>query len=262
MDLGLKDKTALVTGGSRGVGRAIAAALLREGARVMIAARDPKRLASARDALARETGGAVHAQAANLENDSEVRALIEATTAALGGLDILVNAAGTVNPAEFLSLTEDKWPAVFEQKLNGYVRCLRHAIPVMKGRGWGRIINVSGLGSREAGARTVPVGLNNAAVLNLTKSLAFALAPEGILVNAVIPHIIDTDRQDETMKELAALTGKPEAEIRRQRVSEIPVGRMGRPEEVADVVAFLASERSSFVAGAAWHVDGGIARGI
>ena len=262
MDLGLAGKVALVTGGSRGVGRAIAASLLREGARVMLAARDPKRLEATREALARETGGTVRAHAANLESDADARALIEATIATFGHLDILVNAAGTVNPAEFLSLTEDRWPAVFEQKLNGYVRCLRHAIPVMKGRGWGRIINVSGLGAREAGARTVPVGLNNAAVLNLTKSLAHALAPDNILVNAVIPHIIDTDRQDETMRELAALTGRPEAEIRKQRVAEIPLGRMGRPEEVGDVVAFLASERTSFVTGAAWHVDGGIARGI
>lgn len=262
MDLGLKGKVAIVTGGSRGVGRAIAASLAREGARVMIAARDPKRLEAARAELARETGGEVRAHAADLEKDGDARALVEATMQAYGRLDILVNAAGTVNPAEFLSLTEERWPSVFEQKLNGYVRCLRHAIPAMKGRGWGRIINVSGLGAREAGSRTVPVGLNNAAVLNLTKSLAFALASDNILVNAVIPHIIDTDRQDETMKELAALTGRPEAEVRKQRVSEIPLGRMGRPEEVGDVVAFLASERTSFVTGAAWHVDGGISRGI
>jgi 3-oxoacyl-[acyl-carrier protein] reductase len=132
----------------------------------------------------------------------------------------------------------------------------------MRARRWGRIINIAGLAARQAAATTVPVGMNNAAVLNLTKALAEALAPDNILVNAVVPHIIDTDRQDETIRELAAITGKSEAEVRKERVARIPLGRMGRVEEVGDVVAFLASERASFVTGAGWHVDGGVARTI
>lgn len=262
MDLGITGKVAVVTGGSRGVGRAIAASLLREGARVMITARDPERLEGTRAALARETGGDVRAAAADLRHDAEARALIEATLNAFGGLDILVNNAATVMPADFATLTEDRWSEVFEQKLNGYVRCLRHAIPAMKNRGWGRIINLSGLAARETNSQTIPVGVNNVAVLNLTKSLAFALARDNILVNAVVPYIIDTDIQDETMRRFAALTGRREADIRKERVSELAVGRMGRPEEVADVVTFLASARSSFVTGAAWHVDGGACRSI
>ena len=262
MDLGLEGKVALVTGGSRGVGRAIAHALLAEGARVMLTARDPHRLPPTASELARDPGGEVRAVAADLEDDAAVRRMVNATIEAFGHFDILVNAAGSVNPADFAALTEAAWPAVFEQKLNGYVRCLRHAIPHLKTRGWGRIINLAGVGGREGGAMTVPVGLNNAAVLNLTKSIALMMAPYNVLANAVVPHIIDTDRQDETMSLLAALTGKSEEHIRRERLEKLPLKRMGRAEEVAAVVAFLASERSSFVAGAAWHVDGGAYHGI
>ena len=228
----------------------------------MISARDTTRLEATRAALGEQTGGEVRAIAADLARDVDAKALIDATLKAFGHLDILVNSAATVIPADFVSLTEERWAGIFEQKLNGYVRCLRYAIPPMRARRWGRIINISGVAAREGGSRTIPVGLNNAAVLNLTKSLAWALAPDNILVNAVVPHIIDTDRQDETMRAIADLTGRAEAEIRKERVAELPLGRMGRPEEVGDVVAFLASERTSFVTGAAWHVDGGAAHGI
>lgn len=262
MDLGLAGKSAIVTGGSRGVGRAIATSLLREGARVMLVARDVVRLEAARAELAKETAGDVRCAAADLESDADARAMVEAAIRAFGHIDIHVNCAGTVNPADFASLTEERWSIVFEEKLSLYVRCLRYVVPHMKARKSGRIINLAGVAGREGGAITIPVGVNNAAVLNLTKSLARALARDNILVNAVVPHIIDTDRQDDTMAKLSAISGRPEAEIRRKRLDELPLGRMGRPEEVADVVTFLASARTSFVSGAAWHVDGGAAHGI
>lgn len=262
MDLGLAGRVAIVTGGSRGIGRACARSLLAEGATVVLVSRDEGRLGEARDALAEATGGTAIAVPTELRSDDAVRAMVERTLAEHGRIDVLINAAATVTPVEFLRLSEERWLDVFEQKLNGYARCLRHVVPPMRERRWGRIVNVSGLAARQPHATTIPVGVNNAAVLNLTKALANDFAKDGILVNAVIPHIIDTDRQDETMREWAAITGQTEEEVRAERVAKIPLGRMGRPEEVGDVVAFLASERTSFVTGAAWHVDGGVSVGI
>jgi len=262
MDLGIKDRVAIVTGGSRGVGHACAETLSKEGANVVLVSRDPDRLEEARAALEKKTGGSVKAVPTELGSDSSVREMVERVLAETGRVDILINAAATVTPADFLQLDEKAWVDIFEQKLNGYARCLRYVIPAMVERGWGRIVNISGLAARQPHVTTIPVGVNNAAVLNLTKALATQYAKAGVLINCVIPHIIDTDRQDETMQKWAAITGQTEAEVRAERVAKIPVGRMGRPEEVGAVVAFLASERSSFVAGATWHVDGGVAVSI
>ena len=262
MDLGLEGQVAVVTGGSRGIGHACAASLLAEGAVVALVSRDPERLKAARDTLAKASDGTVIAIPTELRNDEAVRSMVERTIAELGRIDILVNAAATVTPTAFLDLTEERWMDLFEQKLNGYARCLRYVIPHMKARKRGCIVNLSGLAARQPHATTIPVGLNNATVLNLTKALANDLGKVGIRVNAVIPHIIDTDRQDETMREWAAITGQTEAEVRAERVAKIPIGRMGKAEEVGDVVTFLASERCGFVTGAAWHVDGGVSVSI
>jgi 3-oxoacyl-[acyl-carrier protein] reductase len=155
-------------------------------------------------------------------------------------------------------MTEEHWDRAFDNKLRGTVRCIRHAVPPMRERKWGRIVNISGGAAWTPQLGAISTGVNNAAVQNLTVALANELGRDGILVNAVVPTAVRTDRHDKNIRDEVAKTGKPEAEVLKPRVAKIPVGRMGTAEEIAVVVAFLASERASFVNGSAWAVDGGV----
>jgi 3-oxoacyl-[acyl-carrier protein] reductase len=148
---------------------------------------------------------------------------------------------------------------MFGHKLAGTARRLRYAIPPMREKKWGRIINVAGGAATHPQAAAISVGLNNAAVQTLTKALAKELAADGILVDAVVPTTVRTERQDEVISKTAVQSGKSEADVVKQKAAKIPLGRMGTSEEVSAVVVFLASSRASFVTGAAWTVDGGAA---
>jgi 3-oxoacyl-[acyl-carrier protein] reductase len=255
LELGLKDKVAIVTGGSRGIGKACAKELLAEGARVVLVSKDP----AVNAAAARELGtpDRVLGVPTDLADDKAIAAMVAKTVEKFGRIDILVNSAATVIPQDFFKMSDGDVAALLEQKFNPAARCIRHAVPHMRKRKWGRIVNISGLAGRQPHYPVVPAALNNSAMLNLTKALAAELAKDNILVNAVVPYIINTERQDDTMREWAQTTGQTEAEVRQQRVSKLPVGRMGTPEEVSAVVAFMASERASYVVGTAWYVDGG-----
>jgi 3-oxoacyl-[acyl-carrier protein] reductase len=257
LDLGLKDRVAIITGGSRGIGKACAKELLAEGAFVVLVSKNPDINASAVRELGNRHPDRVLGVPADLTDDAAIAAMTAQVVERYGRIDILVNSAATVIPQDFFKMGDGELAALLDQKFNPAARCIRHAVPTMRDRKWGRIINISGLAGRQPHFTVVPAALNNSAMLNLTKALAAELAKDNILVNAVVPYIIDTERQDETMREWAQMTDQTEAEVRKQRVSKLPVGRMGRADEVAAVVAFMASERSSYVVGTAWYVDGG-----
>ncbi|HEY4920676.1 MAG TPA: SDR family oxidoreductase [Xanthobacteraceae bacterium] len=257
MDLGLKDRVAIVTGGSRGIGKACAVELAAEGAFVVLVSKNPDVNAAAVRQLGELRPDRVLGIPTDLADDAAIAAMTAQVIERCGRIDILVNSAATVIPQDFFKMDDGHMANLLEEKFNPAARCIRHAVPHMRRRKWGRIINISGLAGRQPHFQVVPAALNNSAMLNLTKALAVELAKDQILINAVVPYIIATERQDDTMREWANVTGQSEAEVRQQRVSKLPVGRMGRPDEVAGVVAFMASERSSYVVGTAWYVDGG-----
>jgi 3-oxoacyl-[acyl-carrier protein] reductase len=258
MDLGLTNRVAIVTGGSRGIGYAIAAGLLSEGAHVVVANLDPMRNAQATDKLKTASNGRVIGVPTDLNDAAAVDRLFKSTFAEFGRLDILINNATHVSPGNFFDMTEQSWDHAFDHKLRGTVRCIRHAVPRMRERKWGRIVNVSGGAAWTPQLGAITTGINNAAVQNLTVALANELGKDGILVNAVVPTAIRTDRHDKNIRDTMAKTGQTEAEVLKPRVAKIPLGRMAVAGEVANVVVFLASERASFVTGSAWAVDGGV----
>src|SRR5216683_1828914 len=249
MDLGLKGKTALVTGGSKGIGRAVAQSLAAEGARVMICSRDAGTLKQAAADIERATGGHVETSSADLSQPAEVVRVAKDAVARLGRLDILVNNAGAIKGGDFLATPDEEWLNGWSLKLLGYIRMAREVLPHMQRQGGGRIINVVG-------------GTANAALINFTKALSDLGVKSKVLVTGVSPGPVKTERWDSLMAQQAKAAGQDAENYVRERSQEFPLGRIARPEEVADVVCFLASERASYLTGITVTVDGGITRGV
>ena len=265
MDLGLKNKRALVTGGSRGIGKAVARLLAMDGADVAILARDVGRLAEAAGELGRVSGRSVVGIAADTTDDAQVaRAVAEAMQALGGGIDILVNAAaepgGYAAPPMLAEITGTFFQHEMDVKVMGYLRCAREVVPHMKKSGWGRIVNISGLAARQTG-NTVG-SMRNVAVAAMTKNLADELGPAGIHVNVVHPGLTRTERTAGLVQMQAKAQGVEAEVIFRRMADGNSIRHLVSAEEVADVVVFLASPKSIAINGEAIAAGGGTPRAI
>jgi 3-oxoacyl-[acyl-carrier protein] reductase len=262
MDLELKDKIALVTGASRGIGRAIARGLAAEGARVILCARDKATLETAAMEIARETRAEPASVAGDLSRLEDVERVVREVHGRFGRIDILVNNAGAIRGGDFFTIPDAQWADDWSLKLLGYIRMARAVFPVMQTQRGGRIINVVGAAARNPSAGYLPGGVANAGLVNFTKGLADLAAPHGILVTAVSPAATATDRWERLIAQQAAAVGKPVEQHRAEVAGTYPLGRIARPEDVADLVCFLASARASFLSGICITVDGGATRGV
>jgi NAD(P)-dependent dehydrogenase (short-subunit alcohol dehydrogenase family) len=259
MDLELKGKRAIVTGGNRGIGLAIGRALAAEGADVALVARDSRALDAARESIAADCGRPVLAVSADTGNDQSVREMVAEVVAALGGVDILVNAAARPNTGAVVGIDGfmgDDFSEQINVKVLGYLRCIREVVPHMRAAGWGRIINISGLAARGTGSITGSV--RNVAVAALTKNLADELGRDGINVNVVHPGTTVTEKTPEILAGRAARAGVSVADAQRGAEASVSIGRLVTAEEVASVVAFLASPRSVAINGDAIAAGGGV----
>jgi 3-oxoacyl-[acyl-carrier protein] reductase len=249
MDLGLKGKSALVLAASKGLGKASALALAREGVNVAIGARDRTQL----EAAAKEIGPRTLAVPVDVTQPDQIEAIFKATTAEFGRIDILVNNAGGPPFAPFEHFDDEQWHKALELNLMSAVRCTRLALPAMKAAQWGRIVNIVSLGVKSVLPNSVLSTAGRLGIVGMSKLLADEVAPYGITVNNVASGIILTDRVRQT-----ALKNTTIEEL----AKTIPARRLGRPDELGALVAFLASEQAAYITGTTIPVDGGMVRSI
>jgi NAD(P)-dependent dehydrogenase (short-subunit alcohol dehydrogenase family) len=256
MDLELKGRIVLVTGGSKGIGLACARVFAREGAKVAIASRDTANLEKARATLQAE-GVTVVTVCADLKDPTQAAAMAKAVETQLGPIDVLVNSAGAAKRTPPAELTAAHWHAAMESKYFTYIHAMDAVLPGMAKRGSGVVVNVVGSGGKVANPVHLPGGSANAALMLASAGLGRAYAGKGIRVVAVNPAATNTERLQSGTEAEARAAGIPVEEMMATRTKQHPMGRFAEPEEVADVVAFLASKRASYVNGAVLALDGG-----
>lgn len=258
MDLGLTGKVAVVTGGSEGIGKAAAHSLAAEGARVVICARRVDVLEQAAAEITAASGGEVLAIPADVSQPDQVKGLFDKTIAAFGRVDILVNNAGTSSAHPFEAATAEIWQADLQLKLFGAIHCTQAALPYMKAQGGGRIINITTPGGKAPGARSVPTSVSRAAGIALTKSLSQEYAAHNILVNTVCIGLIKSGQHQRRWEKAHSNDPSLTLEAYYDAMGQnVPLGRVGEASEAGDLIAFLASERASYITGTAINIDGG-----
>ena len=262
MDLGLTDRVAIVTGGSKGIGRYTALSLAQEGVDVTICSRGVEALEETAQEIRFKTGRRVLAIKADMGKPDDIKSMVDSTVSELGGVNILINNAVTSMQARFMDLTDEDWKTHIDLKIMGYVRCSREVIPHMQRRGGGRIINIGGIAARRVYERLFTNGVTNSAVANLAKNLSDQFAADNILVNCIHPGSTFTPRLEEGVARYARNADISYDEAIRRAVAEIPIGRLVRPEEVADLAVYLVSNRAGAIAGQSIAVDGNEPRGI
>jgi NAD(P)-dependent dehydrogenase (short-subunit alcohol dehydrogenase family) len=259
MDLHLSDKHILITGGSKGIGLACALGFLAEGARVSLVSRDSAHLARAQQHLLAACPGArIHTVAANLRDASAALAALASAETALGPVDVLVNSAGAAKRTPAPELTPEAFADAMQAKYFTTIHMLTPVIQRMAARGQGAVVNVIGNGGKVASPIHLPGGAANAALMLVTAGMAAAYGAQGIRVNAVNPGLTLTERLHEGFAAEARLQGIGQDQVMAQTVAKIPLGRMAEPEEIANAVLFLASNKASYVTGICMSMDGAL----
>ncbi|MCW5626158.1 MAG: SDR family oxidoreductase [Burkholderiales bacterium] len=258
MNLQLDDRTVLITGGSRGIGFACAAAFLAEGARVALVSRDQQRLEHAAARLHSAGDYPILVVAADLTHPDEARRAVEIITGELGGVDVLVNSAGAAKRYLPEQLTAESWHAAMDAKYFTYIHTMDALLPAMAAKGGGGVVNIIGMGGKVATPIHLPGGAANSALMLATVGLAHVYGPKGVRINAINPGAVRGERLDDALNLESDKRGVPPAELLQAGEARVPLGRYADPEDIARVALFLASPCANYVTGAVIPMDGGL----